>query len=71
MASDFVMDGREPPCGCWDLNSGPLEEQLALLTAEPSHQPQLNSYCKLRDWSVNDLQCTGEEYKRKNQFVCS
>ena len=41
MASDFVMDGCEPPCGCWDLNSGPLEEQSALLTAEPSHQPRL------------------------------
>jgi hypothetical protein len=38
-ASDFVTDGCEPPCGCWDLNSGPLEEQSALLTAEPSHQP--------------------------------
>ena len=21
------MDGCEPPCGCWDLNSGPLGEQ--------------------------------------------
>jgi hypothetical protein len=29
------MDGCEPPCGCWDLNSGPLEEQSVLLTAEP------------------------------------
>lgn len=26
----------ELPCGCWDLNSGPLEEQPVLLTAEPS-----------------------------------
>ena len=26
----------EPPCGCWDLNSGPSEEQTVLLTAEPS-----------------------------------
>jgi hypothetical protein len=25
-------------CGCWDLNSGRLEEQLVLLTIEPSHQ---------------------------------
>jgi hypothetical protein len=24
------------PCGCWKLNSGPLEEQSVLLTAEPS-----------------------------------
>jgi hypothetical protein len=40
-ASDFffVTDGCEPPCGCWDLNFGPLEEQSVLLTAEPSHQP--------------------------------
>jgi hypothetical protein len=29
----------EPPCGCWDLNSGPLEGQPVLSTAEPSLQP--------------------------------
>jgi hypothetical protein len=34
-----MTDGCEPPCGCWDLNSGPLEEQLVLLTTEPSLQP--------------------------------
>jgi len=28
--------GCEPPCGHWDLNSGPLEEQSVLLTTEPS-----------------------------------
>ena len=33
------MDGCEPPCGCWDLNSGLSEEQLVLLAAEPSLQP--------------------------------
>jgi hypothetical protein len=33
---DLIADGCEPPCGCWDLNSGPSEEQSALLTAEPS-----------------------------------
>jgi hypothetical protein len=26
-------------CGCWELNSGPLEEQSLLLTSEPSLQP--------------------------------
>jgi hypothetical protein len=36
-----ITDGCESPCGCWELNSGPLEEQLVLLTAEPSLQPQL------------------------------
>ena len=35
----MVTDGYEPPCGCWELNSGPLEEQSVLLTAEPSLQP--------------------------------
>ena len=25
-------------CGCWELNSGPLEEQHGLLTAEPAPQ---------------------------------
>jgi hypothetical protein len=32
-------DGCEPPCGCWELNSGPLVEQPMLLTTEPSLQP--------------------------------
>jgi hypothetical protein len=31
-ASDLITYGCEPPCGCWDLNSGPLEEQSVLLT---------------------------------------
>jgi hypothetical protein len=35
-ASDLIMDGCEPPCGCWDLNS----EQPVLLTTEPSLQPK-------------------------------
>lgn len=26
-------------CGCWERNSGPLEEQYVLLTAEPAFQP--------------------------------
>jgi len=34
-----ITDGCEPPCGCWELNSGPLEEQPVLLTTEPSLQP--------------------------------
>jgi hypothetical protein len=33
------MNGCEPPCVCWDLNSGPLEEQSVLLTTEPFLQP--------------------------------
>jgi hypothetical protein len=40
--SDLITDGCEPPCGCWDLNSGPSEEQSVLLTTEPSLLPQIN-----------------------------
>jgi hypothetical protein len=35
----LLVDGCEPPCGCWELNSDPLEEQSVLLTFEPSLQP--------------------------------
>jgi len=41
-APDLIIDGCEPPCGCWELNSGPLEEQTVLLTSEPSLQPDIN-----------------------------
>ena len=39
-APDFIVDSCEPPCVCWYLNSGPLEEQSALSTSEPSLQSQ-------------------------------
>jgi hypothetical protein len=46
--SDLITGGCEPPCGCWDLNSGPLEEQSVLLPSESSRQPCIlffNMYC--------------------------
>ena len=38
MHPELMTDGWEPPCGCWELNSGPLKEQSVLLTYEPSLQ---------------------------------
>jgi hypothetical protein len=38
-ASDPIINGYEPPCGCWGLNSGHLEEQTVLLTIGSSLQP--------------------------------
>jgi len=35
-----ITDGYEAPCGCWELNSGPLEKQSVLLTIKPSLQPR-------------------------------
>lgn len=29
-ASDHTIGSCDPPCSCWGLNSGPLEEQTAL-----------------------------------------
>jgi hypothetical protein len=46
--SELIMGGCEPPCGCWDLNSGPSEEQSVLLPAEPSLQPWLTTFCNFR-----------------------
>jgi hypothetical protein len=46
-ASDPISDGCEPLCGCWELNSGPLEEQPVRLTSEvkPSRQsPAIHSF---------------------------
>jgi hypothetical protein len=45
-ASDPITDGCEPPCDCWDLNSGPLEEQPVLLTTEPSLQSTVTVFFK-------------------------
>jgi hypothetical protein len=56
-ASDPITDACEPPCGCWDLNSGPLEEQSVLLTAEPSLQPLYSVIC-LFTLLTDSLLCT-------------
>ena len=39
-----ITYGCQPPYGCWELNSGPLEEQQVLLTPEPSLQPQFRAF---------------------------
>jgi hypothetical protein len=36
------MNDCEPQCGCWDLISGPLEEQSGFLTTKPSPAPILD-----------------------------
>jgi hypothetical protein len=34
-------DDCEPPCGCWELNWGPLQKQQVLLITEPYFLPQM------------------------------
>ena len=36
---ELVIDRCELPCGCWEVNPGPLEEQPVFLTTELSFQP--------------------------------
>jgi hypothetical protein len=43
-ASDPITDGCEPPCGCWKLNSGPLEEQWVLLMLSHFSSPFLENF---------------------------
>ena len=38
-ASDPITDDCELPFDCWELNSGPLEQQPVLFTTEPPLQP--------------------------------
>ena len=46
---DLITDVCEPPCGCWELNSGLLEEQSVLLSSEPSLQSPTRSIIKKND----------------------
>jgi hypothetical protein len=52
-APDLIIDGCKPPCGCWKLNLGPLEEQSVLLTTEPSLQPTSPPLCFYLSVSVS------------------
>ncbi|ERE67533.1 rhomboid-related protein 3 [Cricetulus griseus] len=54
-APDLIIGGCEPPCGCWELNSGPVEEQPVLLTSEPSFQPPRKSVLKASDISQENV----------------
>lgn len=44
-ASNPITDGcKPPPCGCWELNQGPLEKQPVPLTSEPSPRPLSSAF---------------------------
>ena len=49
----ILTDGCEPPCGCWELNSRPLEEQSVLLTAEPISPAPYLTLLNLNGWIKN------------------
>jgi hypothetical protein len=55
VVSDSITDGCEPSCSCWELNSGPLEEQSVLLPTEPPLQPLLGLLMDRRDSTQTHL----------------
>jgi len=43
-ALDPITDGYKPTCNCWELNSGPQEQQSVFLTTESSISPAPKVY---------------------------
>jgi hypothetical protein len=62
--SDLIMDGCEPPCGCWDLNSGLSEEQSVLLTTEPTLKPLNGNLMK----NIIELTHLNEDSKHHSHY---
>jgi hypothetical protein len=47
-ASDHIIDDCEPSCDCWELNSGPLEEQPVLLITDLSLWPLICTFKEIQ-----------------------
>ena len=50
--SGFLRKLFKFPCGCWELNLGPLEQQIVLFTTEPPH---LSIPSKFISWVSSSL----------------
>ena len=67
-APDLIPDGCEPPRGCREPNSGPLEGQAMLLTSEPSLQPlHQEEENQIQGWPVQ-RPCPRNQVKTKPDF---
>ena len=47
-----ITNGFEPPCGCWELNLGPLEEQSVLFNCSAVSPAQLKLFLSLLRFKV-------------------
>ena len=59
---DLIIDSCEPPCGCWELKSGPLGEWSVLTTSEPPLQPSV-SLLQLLCFFISPLLIIGDPQK--------
>jgi hypothetical protein len=63
-ASVPITDGCELPCGCWELNSRPLEKQSELLTTKPgSGSPNSPGYNKSNNSQVLPTMLSGFSWR--------
>ena len=58
-----VTGSCEPLCGCWEFNTGPLEEQHILLDTEPFLQSLSVSYIKEQAGFKKSLNCVPKKLK--------
>jgi hypothetical protein len=71
-APDLIIGGHELPCGCWELNSGPLEV-LNLRPISSAHSFFLNIYIYIyiynffsRAGKSNPGSCADQAHPRVN-----
>lgn len=61
-----VTDDCKPPCGCWELVSGPLRDQPVLLTSEPVSPAPREAFChvysQLSDIRKKATLCEGHSH---------
>lgn len=73
-----LMDSCEPPCGCWESNLDPLQQQV-LLTTEPSVRPPRLSILYMRKVSALRVNLSkyperrrpGNQAIRKHRYLLS
>lgn len=49
-----IVEGYEPPCGCWEPNPIPLQKHQVLMTTEPYLQPPRPSSQCFVTWFFSD-----------------
>jgi hypothetical protein len=65
------MDGCEPPCGCWDLNSGPSEEQSGALICWAISPAPIYLFIIISKYTVAVFRCTRRGCQISLQMVVS
>lgn len=45
MELETIVNWEQLPCGCWEFNLGPLEDQSMLLTTQPFLLPLTDGFC--------------------------